>query len=233
MKEEQWNQEQRNPRHVEKCGRPGTRQECAHLVEITQRLLSQDWLCSPQRKRDQGKVNLRLQLSVEQGANPRQHAAAERIEITLQHIGDDHDRRQPEQRRHIAARDHTIVHLQHVNRAGQRQQIDHAAENRHACQSSSACAQLNRNRVVAVERQHAPPSLICSGTPHFGALKKLPVQLNKQVAEIMRMQLVQIDALQHHVVIPDRENDVAVILPNLNVPVVQLAGILEFQLIDP
>jgi dihydroorotase len=47
------------------------------------------------------------------------------------------------------------------------------------------------------------------------------------------MQLVQVDALQHDVIIADRENDVAVILPNLNVPVVQLAGILEFQLIDP
>ena len=47
------------------------------------------------------------------------------------------------------------------------------------------------------------------------------------------MQLVQIDALQHDVVITDRENDVAVILPNLNMSVVQLAGILEVQLIDP
>ena len=47
------------------------------------------------------------------------------------------------------------------------------------------------------------------------------------------MQLVQVDALQHDVIITDRDDDVAVILPNLNMSVVQLAGILEVQLIDP
>ena len=47
------------------------------------------------------------------------------------------------------------------------------------------------------------------------------------------MQLVQIDALQHDVVITDRENDVAVILPDLNIVVPELAGILEFQLVHP
>lgn len=47
----------------------------------------------------------------------------------------------------------------------------------------------------------------------------------------MRMQLVHIDALQHDVVITDRENDVAVILPDLNIVVPGLASIVELQFV--
>ena len=85
------------------------------------------------RQGDEREVNLRLQFDVEQGADPRQHTAAERVEITLQQISDHHYRREPEQRCNVTARDYAIVNLQHVKRAGQRQQVDHSAEYSHAC----------------------------------------------------------------------------------------------------
>ena len=50
----------------------------------------------------------------------------------------------------------------------------------------------------------------------------------------MRMHLVlQIDSRQYDVVIPDRDNEITVILPDLNVPVVVLVDIVELQLVDP
>ena len=45
------------------------------------------------------------------------------------------------------------------------------------------------------------------------------------------MLLVQVDVLQHDVIITDRENDVAVLLPNLNIVVPGLAGIVELQFV--
>ena len=47
------------------------------------------------------------------------------------------------------------------------------------------------------------------------------------------MQLVQVDALQHDVVIAGRENNVAVILPDLNIVIPELSGILESNLSTP
>lgn len=52
----------------------------------------------------------------------------------------------------------------------------------------------------------------------------------------MRLHLVvvQIDSRQDDLVIPDRDNEITVILPNLYVPVIVLAWvIIELQLIDP
>ena len=105
-------------------------------------------------------VDLRLQLDIEQRADARQHAAAQRIEIALQQIGDQDDRRQPKQRCDVAAGDDAIIHLQHVDRAGKRQQVDYAAEYSHARQTSCACAQLNGNRVVPIERPHSAPPIL-------------------------------------------------------------------------
>src|SRR5262249_38921943 len=65
MKEEQRNQEQRRPRHVQKCRRPGARQKRTYLVEIAQWLLGENRLGSTQRKRDESEVDPRLQLRVE------------------------------------------------------------------------------------------------------------------------------------------------------------------------
>ena len=132
MEEKQRNQEEWNPRHVEERCRASTRQERAHLVEIAQRLLGENWFCPSQRQGDEREVNLGLQFNVEQGGNPRQHTAAECVEITLQQVSYHHYRREPEQRCNVAARDHAIVNLQHVERAGQREQVDHSAKYRHA-----------------------------------------------------------------------------------------------------
>ena len=47
------------------------------------------------------------------------------------------------------------------------------------------------------------------------------------------MRLVQIDSRQHDAVIAGRDNGVAMILPDLDVPEAKLASIVELQLVDP
>src|SRR5689334_20814991 len=101
MEEKESHQKEWHPWHVEKRSRAGSGQECAHLVQIAQGLLDENWFCSAQRQGDEREVNQRLQFNVEQGANPRQHTATERVEITLQQVRDHYYRRQPEQSCHV------------------------------------------------------------------------------------------------------------------------------------
>ena len=115
MKQKQPDDEDGNPRHIQKCGRPHARQERAYLVKITQRLLHHQGLYTPQRQRGQRNVDRLLQAGIEQRSDAGQHAAAKRIEITLQEISHQHHQRQADQRRNVAARDHPVVDLQHVD----------------------------------------------------------------------------------------------------------------------
>ena len=82
-------QEQRHPRHVEKRRRSDAGQERADLVEIAQRLLRQERAGALQRQGGEREMDRLLQAGIEQRADARQHAAAQRVEIALQQVGEE------------------------------------------------------------------------------------------------------------------------------------------------
>ena len=61
---------------------------------------------------------------VEPGADAGQHLGADAVEGALQDVGREHDERDADQGRDAAARQHPVVDLQHVDRAGQHQDVD-------------------------------------------------------------------------------------------------------------
>ncbi len=146
-----------NPRHVQKCRRPHPRHEGADLVEIAQRLLHQHRLDAAQRQRRKRGVNGILQAGVEQRRDAAQHARPQGVEIALHQIGQQHHQRKAQQGRDAAARNHPVVNLQHVERAGQHQQIDHAAEHGDAGHPPRAAAQAPRHRIIGRRCRRAGP----------------------------------------------------------------------------
>jgi len=92
MKKKQGDQEQRDPGHIQECCWTGAGEEYAYLVEIAQWLLCQNCFRPAQRKCHQREVDPGLKFDIEQRADPRQHAAAQRVEIALQQISEYHDR---------------------------------------------------------------------------------------------------------------------------------------------
>ena len=70
-----------------------------------------------------------------------ENAAADQVEDALGDVEAAGENHQADQRRHAAARQHPVVDLQHENRAGQVQQIDHAAHDADANKGAAAGAQ--------------------------------------------------------------------------------------------
>ena len=91
MKQKQGNEENRNPRHIQKRRRPHAGHEAAHLVEIAQGLLHQHRLDAAQRQRGERGVDVLLHAGIEQRCHPAQHACAQRVEIALQQVSQQHD----------------------------------------------------------------------------------------------------------------------------------------------
>ena len=153
MEQKQPDQKDRNPGHVEERRRPHARHEGADLVEIAQRLLHQHRLHAAKRQRGERSMDRFLQADVEQGGDPAQHPRAQRLEISLHQIGEQHHQRQAEQGCDIAARNHAVIDLQHIERAGQHQNIDHAAEYGDADHAPRAVAQRKRDGIIGVQRR--------------------------------------------------------------------------------
>ena len=77
---------------------------------------------------------------VERGADAAENATADQVEAALCDV--DRRRGSPaDQGRHAAARQHAVVDLQHEHRAGQVQQVAHAAEDADADEGVAAGAQ--------------------------------------------------------------------------------------------
>ena len=148
VKQEQRDQEDRNPGHVEEGGRSHARHEGANLIEVPQRLLHLHRLDAAQRQRRKRGLYRILQAGIEQGRDPAQHARPQRVQIALHQIGKQHHQRQAEQRCDVAAGNDPVIDLQHIKRAGEHQQIDDAAEERDADHSPRAVAQPAHHGIV-------------------------------------------------------------------------------------
>jgi hypothetical protein len=121
-----------------------SRQERAHAVEVAQRLKAVAAVPRPQRQTHDRLVHASAQRLVEPPADPHQDASADHVEQAErqeQEGGEDHE---ADQRRHAAARQHAVIDLQHEERAGELQDVTHAAHQGDRDEGSAAGPQRFR-----------------------------------------------------------------------------------------
>jgi hypothetical protein len=119
---------QGDPGQIEKGGRTGAGQEAADLIEIAQRLqavaLSSRLEGHPQKR----VINAAVQGLVEGRPDAGKDPTSDEIQDALEGVQPTHDDREPDERRDAAARQHPVVDLEHVERAGQVQHADGPAQ---------------------------------------------------------------------------------------------------------
>jgi hypothetical protein len=153
---------ERHPRQIEQRDRPGARQEAAHLVDVAQRLQSIASAAGRQRNPADHRIDARAQAFAERAADADQHTTAQQIEPALEGIQDRHHDAEADERRDAAAGQHPIIDLQHVDRAGQIEDVDQDARDRDAHDAAAAGAQ--RLRQLAARLRTAP--VCCCSRPH-------------------------------------------------------------------
>ena len=117
---------ERQPGQVEERGRADARQEASHRVEVPQRLQALRAGAALQRQGDDDVEDAGGQLGVEGRPDPGEQALAQEIEHALQPEQEDDENREADQGRDAAARQHPVIDLQHIDRAGQHQDVDDA-----------------------------------------------------------------------------------------------------------
>ena len=123
---------ERHPRQIEQRDRAGARQEGAHLVDVAQRLQAVTAAAREQRKPADHAIDALAQAFAERASDPDQDTAAQQVEQALEGVENDHHDGEADQRRDAAAREHAVVDLQHVDRAGEIEHVDERARERDA-----------------------------------------------------------------------------------------------------
>ena len=132
---------ERQPRQIEERARPHAAEERPHIVEIAQRLQALVAPADHQRQPHHGFEHAGVDGFVQRGPDAPENASADQVESALRDVeaaGKDHE---ADQGRHAAARQHAVVDLQHENRAGEVQQVDHATHHANADEGVAAGAQ--------------------------------------------------------------------------------------------
>ena len=127
-------QVERHPRQVEEGGRSGAGDKAPDLVEVADRLHAGSLVACPQRQEQRGRESLAVQLSVERVADADEKPQADEVEQAVDRVEPDHDDGDADQRRHALRGQHPVIDLQHVERAGQAEDVDHAGEDADAQQ---------------------------------------------------------------------------------------------------
>ena len=117
-----------HPGQVEESGGAAACKKAAHLIEVAERLQPLSPIARPQRQPDDRIENATTEKLVEAGADPSKDARPDHVEQALDGVEHGQQKDQRDQRRHAAARQDTIVNLQHEERAGKHQHVDDAAE---------------------------------------------------------------------------------------------------------
>jgi hypothetical protein len=137
----------RHPWQIEKGGRPHARKEAADLVEIADRLQPISDRPSLERKKVQGLEDLFAHLVIDAHADPAHNPDAEEVEEAVGDVEAGHEQGQADEGRDAVRGQHAVVDLQHVERAGQRQQIDQPGEDADAQKQRSASAKGLNDRI--------------------------------------------------------------------------------------
>ena len=129
------------PRQIEERARPHAAEERADIVEIAQRLQALVAAADHQRQPDDGLEHAGIDGLVERGSDPPEDASAQQVEHALGDVEAAGEHDEADQGRHAAARQHPVIDLQHEDRAGQVQQVDHATHEADADERVAAGAQ--------------------------------------------------------------------------------------------
>ena len=119
---------ERDPGQVEQRRGPLAREKAANLVEVANRLQAIAAGSRAQRQQHHGREYAVAQVALDPDADAAHHARAQEVEHAEAGIEQQHDDRETHQRRDAVRRQHPVVELQHVERAGQRQHVDDARE---------------------------------------------------------------------------------------------------------
>ena len=132
---------ERQPRQIEERARPHAAEKRPDIVEIAQRLQALVAPADHQRQPHHGFEHAGVDGFVERGSDAAENASPDQIEAALGDVEAAGKNHQADQGRHAAARQHAVVDLQHENRAGEVQQIDHATHDADADKGVAAGAQ--------------------------------------------------------------------------------------------
>jgi hypothetical protein len=155
-------QEHRDPGQIHDCDRAGAGEEGPDLIEVANRLRPLARMPVGDREADHRGVRAQRQALVEQRRRPRDQARADDVEHALERVSADQEHGERHQRRHAAARQHAVVDLQHVERAGQHQQVHDAGEQRDAGKRPGAFLQRARDFGMSARRAQIRALHLCS-----------------------------------------------------------------------
>ena len=132
---------QRQPWQIEQRTRPHPGEERAHIVEVAERLKPFAAVTDEQRHAHNDIVDPAAEHLVQCRSYADQDTAADQVENALNHIETARQHDQTDERRNAAARQHTVIDLEHEERAGQIKNIDDAAHHTDADKGAAAGAQ--------------------------------------------------------------------------------------------
>ena len=116
----------RHPWQVEQRRRPLAAEEAANGIDVAPAFERFGGREAETRHVDRHAMRQRRHLLVQPGADAHQHLGADDVEAALEEIQADGQARKDEKRRNAAAGQRPVVDLHHVERAGQRQHVDHS-----------------------------------------------------------------------------------------------------------
>ena len=160
----------RHPRQIEQRRRPLAAEEAAHRIDVAaalQRLRGRE---AEARHVDRDPMRQRRDLLVEPRADAHQHLRADHVETALEQIEPDRQRREQQQRRDAAAGQRAVVDLHHVERPGQRQDVDHAGDQEQE-QDDAAKSARSVRRGCAAWRATALSTWPCDA--HSGSRRRI------------------------------------------------------------
>ena len=136
---------ERHPGQVEEGGRPGSGDKAPDLVEVADRLHARSLVARPQGQKQRGRESLAMQLAIERVADADEKPQPDEVEQAVDRIEPDHDDGDADQRRHALRGQHAVVDLQHVERAGQAEDVDHGGEDADAEQRAGTVPERRRS----------------------------------------------------------------------------------------
>ena len=131
----------RQPRQIEERAGAHAGKKRADIVEIAQRLKPVIAPADDQRQANHGFEHPVVEGLIECGADPAENAGTNHVENALHDVHAAGQDREADQGGHAAAGKHPVVDLQHEQRAGQIEQVDHAAHDADADEGVAAGAQ--------------------------------------------------------------------------------------------
>jgi hypothetical protein len=139
----QWKAKQieRQPGQVEERAGAHAAEERADVIEVAQRLQALVAAAHDQRQAHHGFEHAGVEGLIERGADAPQNPSPDQVEPALGDVQAGGQNDQADQRRHAAAWQHAVIDLEHEDRAGQVQQIDHATHDADAEERAAAGAQ--------------------------------------------------------------------------------------------